>query len=236
MTDAAINLSNVRFDYEDMAMRFDLAVRPGDFLAVIGPSGSGKTTLLNLIAGFEAPVSGRVELDGREVTALPPGMRPVTMLFQDHNLFAHLDVKTNVGLGISPGLKLGPADRERIATALDRVGLTGFEHRLPGQLSGGERQRAALARALVRDKPVLLLDEPFAALGPALRREMLGLVAEIHREKAMTVLIVTHQPEDARHAATRAAFVHQGRILAIDETETLFARADIPELAEYLVV
>ena len=141
-------------------------------------------------------------------------MRPVTMVFQDHNLFAHLDVKTNVGLGISPALKLTPADHERIATALERVGLTGFEHRLPGQLSGGERQRVAIARALVRDKPVLLLDEPFAALGPALRREMLDLVAEIHREKAMTVLIVTHQPEDARHAASRTAFVHQGRILA----------------------
>lgn len=236
MTNAAIKLSDVRFDYEDMAMQFDLAVEPGDFLAIIGPSGSGKTTLLNLIAGFELPAAGCIELDGLDVTALPPGMRQVTMLFQDHNLFAHLDVKTNVGLGISPALKLTPADRERIATALARVGLAGFEHRLPGQLSGGERQRVALARALVRDKPVLLLDEPFAALGPALRREMLDLVAEIHREKAMTVLIVTHQPEDARHAATRTAFVHRGRILAVEETEVLFATTDIPELAEYLVV
>jgi thiamine transport system ATP-binding protein len=236
MTDAAIDLSDVRFDYEDMAMRFDLAVEPGDFLAIIGPSGSGKTTLLNLIAGFEPPASGRIKLGGLDVTALPPGMRPVTMLFQEHNLFAHLDVKTNVGLGISPALKLTPADRERIATALGRVGLTGFEHRLPGQLSGGERQRVALARALVRDKPVLLLDEPFAALGPALRREMLDLVAEIHREKAMTVLIVTHQPDDARHAATHTAFVHRGRVLAMRETEALFATQDIPELTEYLVV
>ncbi|MEN8196474.1 MAG: thiamine ABC transporter ATP-binding protein [Pseudomonadota bacterium] len=236
MTDAAIELSDVRFDYEDMAMRFDLAVEPGDFLAIVGPSGSGKTTLLNLIAGFEPPASGSVKLGGLDVTALPPGMRPVTMLFQDHNLFAHLDVKTNVGLGISPALKLTPADREQIATALDRVGLTGFEHRLPGQLSGGERQRVAIARALVRDKPVLLLDEPFAALGPALRREMLDLVAEIHREKAMTVLIVTHQPDDARHAATHTAFVHRGRVLAMHETEALFATEDIPELTEYLVV
>ena len=236
MTEAAIELLDVRFDYEDMAMRFDLAVAPGDFLAIIGPSGSGKTTLLNLIAGFEPPASGRIELGGLDVTALPPGMRPVTMVFQDHNLFAHLDVKTNVGLGISPALKLTPADRERIATALDRVGLTGFEHRLPGQLSGGERQRVAIARALVRDKPVLLLDEPFAALGPALRREMLDLVAEIRREKAMTVLIVTHQPDDARHAATHTAFVHQGRVLAMRKTKALFATTDIPELTEYLVV
>lgn len=235
MTNAAIKLSDARFDYEDMAMRFDLAVTPGDLLAIIGPSGSGKTTLLNLIAGFETPAGGHIELDGLDVTALPPGMRPVTMLFQDHNLFAHLDVKTNVGLGISPALKLTPADRERIASALGRVGLTGFERRLPGQLSGGERQRVALARALVRDKPILLLDEPFAALGPALRREMLDLVAEIHREKAMTVLIVTHQPEDARHAATHTAFVHRGRVLAMRETEALFTATDIPELTEYLV-
>ena len=235
MTVPAIELSEVRFDYEDMAMRFDLAVKPGCFLAIIGPSGSGKTTLLNLIAGFEPPVSGRIGFDGQDMTASPPGMRPVTMVFQDHNLFSHLDVKTNVGLGISPALKLTPADRERIATALDRVGLTGFEHRLPGQLSGGERQRAAIARALVRDKPVLLLDEPFAALGPALRREMLDLVTEIHRERAMTVLIVSHQPDDARHAATHTAFVHRGRILALRETAALFAATDIPELTEYLV-
>jgi thiamine transport system ATP-binding protein len=132
-------------------------------------------------------------------------------------------------------LKLTGADRDRIASALNRVGLTGFEYRLPGQLSGGERQRVAIARALVREKPVLLLDEPFAALGPALRREMLDLVGEIHREKGMTVLIVSHQPEDARHAAGRTAFVHQGRILALMETEALFGATDIPELTEYLV-
>lgn len=235
MTEPAIELSEVRFDYEDMAMRFDLAVESGRFLAIIGPSGSGKTTLLNLIAGFELPVAGRIGFGGQDMTAAAPGMRPVTMVFQDHNLFAHLDVLTNVGLGISPGLKLTPADRARIATALDRVGLTGFEHRLPGQLSGGERQRVAIARALVRDRPVLLLDEPFAALGPALRREMLDLVAEIHRERAMTVLIVSHQPDDARHAATHTAFVHRGRILALRETNALFAATDIPELTEYLI-
>lgn len=234
MTGAAIELKDVRFDYEDMVMSFDLAVAPGTILAIIGPSGSGKTTLLNLIAGFEAPLSGRIVIGGGDVTALPPARRPVTMVFQEHNLFAHLDVETNIGLGISPALKLGPADRDRVAAALSRVGLAGFEKRLPGQLSGGERQRVAIARALVRDKPVLLLDEPFAALGPALRRDMLDLVAEIRRERAMTVLIVTHQPDDARHVATRTAFVHQGHVLAMRETEALFAATDIPEIGEYL--
>lgn len=234
MMGAAIELKDVRFNYEDMAMSFDLVVEPGTILAVIGPSGSGKSTLLNLIAGFEDPISGRIRIDGSDMTARPPAARPVTMVFQEHNLFAHLDVKTNVGLGISPALKLTPADHHRVAAALGRVGLTGFENRLPGQLSGGERQRVAIARALVRDKPVLLLDEPFAALGPALRRDMLDLVAEIHRERAMTVLLVTHQPDDARHIATHTAFVHRGHILAMRDTEALFAATDIPEIGEYL--
>jgi thiamine transport system ATP-binding protein len=156
------------------------------------------------------------------------------MVFQDHNLFAHLDVATNVGLGISPALRLEPSDRDRVAAALARVGLEDFGQRLPGQLSGGERQRVALARCLVRDRPVLLLDEPFAALGPALRREMLDLIADIHRERAMTVLLVTHQPEDARRIASRTAFVHDGRILAVRPTDDLLGATDIPELREYL--
>jgi thiamine transport system ATP-binding protein len=156
------------------------------------------------------------------------------MVFQEHNEFAHLDVATNVGLGISPALRLKPSDRDRVAAALARVGLEGFGRRLPGQLSGGERQRVALARCLVRDRPVLLLDEPFAALGPALRREMLDLIADIHRERAMTVLLVTHQPEDARRIAARTAFVHDGRILAVRPTDELLGATDIPELSAYL--
>jgi thiamine transport system ATP-binding protein len=217
-----------------MDMAFDLAVPASELTALIGPSGSGKTTILNLIAGFEAAVSGTIRIDRRDVGALPAAERPVTMVFQDHNLFAHLDVATNVGLGISPALRLKPSDRDRVAASLARVGLEGFGRRLPGQLSGGERQRVALARCLVRDRPVLLLDEPFAALGPALRREMLDLIADIHRERAMTVLLVTHQPEDARRIAARTAFVHDGRILAVRPTDELIGATDIPELSAYL--
>jgi thiamine transport system ATP-binding protein len=218
MAGASIELEHVRFRYEDMDMTFDLAVPAGELTALIGPSGSGKTTILNLIAGFEVAVSGAIRIDGLDVGALPAAARPVTMVFQDHNVFAHLDVATNVGLGISPALRLTPSDRDRVAAALARVGLEDFGRRLPGQLSGGERQRVALARCLVRDRPVLLLDEPFAALGPALRREMLDLIADIHSERAMTVLLVTHQPEDARRIAARTAFVHDGRILAVRPT------------------
>jgi thiamine transport system ATP-binding protein len=231
---ARLEVEDLRFRYEDMEMSFTLRVESGEMLAIIGPSGAGKSTLLSLIAGFDRPESGRVRIDGRDVTSLPPAERPVTTLFQDHNLFAHLDVAANVGLGIHPGLRLSAADRDRVHQALKQVGLEGFERRLPGQLSGGERQRVALARSLVRNRPVLLLDEPFAALGPALRREMLDLVDAMRRERGLTVLLVSHHPEDARYAAPRTAFVHDGRILRVDDTERLLSDPSIPELRAYL--
>ena len=122
-------------------MRFDLRVARGECVAVIGPSGAGKSTLLALIAGFEMPESGRILIAGEDVTGLPPARRPVTSLFQEHNLFPHLSAAANVGLGVDPGLRLDDAARARVSAALDQVGLAGFEARLPAQLSGGERQR-----------------------------------------------------------------------------------------------
>ncbi|WP_119459693.1 thiamine ABC transporter ATP-binding protein [Rhodospirillaceae bacterium SYSU D60014] len=231
---AELDIENLTFRYEDMVMSFTLRVESGEMLAIIGPSGAGKSTLLSLIAGFDRPESGRVRIDGRDVTGLSPAARPVTTLFQDHNLFAHLDAAANVGLGIHPGLRLTAADRERVYHALKQVGLDGLERRLPGQLSGGERQRVALARSLVRNRPILLLDEPFAALGPALRREMLDLVDEMRKARGLTVLLVSHHPEDARYAAARTAFVHAGKILAVDETSRLLAGESAPELRAYL--
>jgi thiamine transport system ATP-binding protein len=168
------------------------------------------------------------------MSGVPPAHRPVDMLFQEHNLFPHLSAAANVGLGIRPDLKLTAADRERVSAALARVGLAGFESRLPGQMSGGERQRTAIARCLLRRRPVLLLDEPFASLGPALRRDMLELVCGIQRESGATVLLVTHNPGDARLAATHTAFVLDGRVRACRRTADLFAADDLPELADYL--
>ncbi|NNE22192.1 MAG: thiamine ABC transporter ATP-binding protein [Rhizobiales bacterium] len=234
MSGVGLKLSDVRFAYADWQVQFDMDVAPGWFVAVIGPSGAGKSTLLNLVAGFEQPSSGAILIDGEDVCALPPARRPVTMLFQDHNLFAHLDIHTNVALGISPALKLTAADRDRITAAFDRVGLSGLERRRPGELSGGQRQRAAIARALVRDKPLLLLDEPFAALGPALKNDMLDLVAEIHREGHMTVLMVSHDPQDARRAASHTVFLDEGGVVALDQTKALFARKDLAGLKAYL--
>ncbi len=229
-----VEVEAVTFRFEDMAMDFTLGAKSGACLGILGPSGGGKTTLLNLIAGFETALAGRIVIDGVDVTRLPPARRPVSMLFQEHNLFAHLGVAANVGLGIDPGLRLTSEDRARVAEALARVGLGELAHRLPGQLSGGERQRVALARALVRRRPVLLLDEPFAALGPALRREMLDLVDSLRRQAGLTVLMVSHQPEDARRIAERTAFVFEGRVLAEGPTAAMLDAPPVSELAAYL--
>ena len=229
-----IRLDQVAFRYEDMVMRFDALFERASFTAIIGPSGSGKSTLLNLIAGFETPHSGRVLIGGKDVTAWPPDQRPVNMIFQDNNVFGHLDTWTNVALGLSPGLKLSGEDRARIDTALADVGLQSLMRRKPGELSGGERQRVAIARALVRERPVLLLDEPFAALGPALRREMLDLVTAMQKARQLTVVMVSHQPEDAEYAASHTAFLAAGRIVALRPTADLFAASDIAGLADYL--
>src|SRR5690606_13923148 len=225
MSGASIELRNLVFSYDETRMEFDLSVPASSVIAIMEPSGSGKTTLLNLIAGFEKPVCGKVLIDGRDVTGLEPAERPVSMVFQENNLFAHLSVEDNVGLGRSPSLLLTDADRAYISRALAQTCLAGKERRLPSELSGGERQRVALSRVLVRDRPVLLLDEPFASLGPALRREMLALVRQLHFDHGMTILMVTHHPEDAQLIADRIAFIEAGRIVAFEDTTTMFSRA-----------
>ena len=156
------------------------------------------------------------------------------MVFQDNNLFAHLDVFTNIALGVSASLNLSGGDKALIATSMEETGLSGLGLRLPRELSGGQRQRVAIARALVRDRPVLLLDEPFAALGPALRRDMLRLVSGIHKERGMTVILVSHDPADVKFAATHAAFLDAGRVMANRPVDALFSASDIPGLQGYL--
>ena len=221
---AGVRLDDVAFTYGEAAMFFDAEFAASSITALIGPSGSGKSTLLNLVAGFETPHSGRIVIGGVDVTAAAPAQRPVSMVFQENNLFAHLDIASNVGLGRSPSLRLSPDDRHAIGSALERTGLAGKEKRLPRELSGGERQRVALARVLVRDRPVLLLDEPFASLGPALRDDMLDLLAALHAERGMTILFVTHQPEDARRIARSIAFIENARVAAVGPTAHFFGK------------
>ncbi|MER8386825.1 thiamine ABC transporter ATP-binding protein [Mesorhizobium sp. M0166] len=231
---AAVRLDKVSFSYGETPLTFDVDFPPSEITAIMGPSGSGKSTLLNLVAGFEAPRSGRVLIGGADVSTAPPSARPVSMVFQENNLFAHLSVEQNVGLGRSPSLRLSEADRAAISAALKRVGLSGKESRLPRELSGGERQRVALARVLVRDRPVLLLDEPFASLGPALRDDMLDLVADVHSEQRMTVLFVTHQPDDARRIGQNMVFLDGGTVAATGAAADFFVEAGPEAFRRYI--
>ena len=206
-----LTLEGVVVRQEGFEMTADFAVGTGARVAVIGPSGAGKSTLLNAIAGFQKLTAGRILWDGNEINDLHPGKRPIAMLFQDNNLFPHLSVEQNVGLGIDPGLRLDSQQKQRVREAIARVGLEGFANRKPGKLSGGQQSRAALARVLVQGKSLILLDEPFAALGPALKDEMLDLVAELAGETGATVLMVSHDPGDAERFADQAVMVTDGR-------------------------
>lgn len=210
------------FAQEGFRLSADWRLPPGTCASVIGPSGAGKSTLLAGIAGFVPCVAGAVLWDG---TPLPdrPDARPIAMLFQDHNLFPHLSVAQNVALGIKPSLRITAAERALIDTALADVGLAGFAARRPGALSGGQQSRAALARVLVQARPLILLDEPFAALGPALRAEMLGLVREVAARLGATLLMVTHDISDARRLGGQAVFVEGGVAAAPVPVEALLA-------------
>lgn len=193
-------------------MQYDLCLEVGEWCAVIGPSGAGKSTLLNLIGGFLPALSGDITWNDQSILGLAPASRPVTSLFQDHNLFAHLSVEANVGLGLHPGLKLDPEMVDQVQQALASVGLAARGRALPAQLSGGERQRVGLARALVRKRPVLLLDEPLSQLDPGLRAQMAALIGELVRAHAITALMVLHTPADAAGLVDSFAFVENGRI------------------------
>ena len=232
----AIQLQSVGLKLGHRDFDFDLGIERGVVTAVAGASGSGKSTLLNLIAGFEQPQVGRVLIDGQDVTDLPPARRPISLVFQDNNLFAHLDLFTNIGLGSHPAMRLAPGDRLTVSRALERVGLAGFERRLPGSLSGGERQRAAFARALVRRKPVLLLDEPFAALDPGLRSSMADLLIDLHRDSVPTIVLVTHDPRDIERLADRVIFLDQGRVIVDAPTAEFWNKTGLDPVARFLGV
>lgn len=228
-----LELDAIAARWGDFCLSAELSLPRGARAAVIGPSGAGKSTLLSVIAGFLAPDTGRILWDGRDLTPLPPGARPVGVIFQDQNLFPHLTAAENVALGLKPSLRLTADENDRVEGALERVGLAGLGGRRPGALSGGQQSRVALARMLLMARPVVLLDEPFAALGPALRAEMLDLVAALAEETGATLMMVTHEPGDARRIASHAIFIEEGRVGPPVPVDRFFA--DPPEgFARYI--
>ncbi len=216
-----LTLTDVTWLYQHLPMRFTLSVRQGELIAVLGPSGAGKSTLLNLVAGFLQPANGRITIEGQDHTHTPPAARPVSMLFQENNLFTHLTVRQNIGLGMHPGLRLNAGQQQKLSDIAAQMGIGDLLARLPGELSGGQRQRVALARCLVREQPILLLDEPFSALDPALRQEMLLLVKEVCERQGLTMLMVSHSVEDAVRIAPRSVVIADGRIAWDGDTEQL---------------
>ncbi|MFK7874862.1 MAG: ATP-binding cassette domain-containing protein [Paracoccaceae bacterium] len=216
-----LDLQHVEFSIGSFALRAHWALKPGAHLAVIGPSGAGKSTLLAGIAGFTDQASGRC-LWNAGILSDRPDKRPVAMLFQDHNLFPHLSVSQNVGLGLQPTTRLTQAEQNKIDAALQNVGLDGLGKRRPAQLSGGQQSRVALARVLVMARPIILLDEPFSALGPAQRAQMLNLVKSVANQLDALLIMVTHDPGEARALGGFACFVENGVAHPPVEAETFF--------------
>ncbi|MEM8787451.1 MAG: ATP-binding cassette domain-containing protein [Pseudomonadota bacterium] len=227
-----MRFDDVALPRQGVTFRADVTLPAGRSVALIGPSGAGKSTALALIAGFERPASGRILLEQHDVAGQAPADRPVTMLFQDNNLFPHLTLMQNAALGLRPTARLSAAEQAQVAQSLAAVGLDGLATARPGQLSGGQQSRAALARALLRARPILLLDEPFAALGPAQRLQMFTLVEDIRRAHAMTLVLVTHDPAEAARA-DMICFVEGGILYPPRPSGDLLADPP-PGLREYL--
>jgi thiamine transport system ATP-binding protein len=229
-----INFSQVNYHYQQQHFAFDLQVEQGSLVAILGPSGAGKSTLLNLLAGFIAPMQGDIKINGSSIVTQAPHQRPISILFQDNNLFAHLTAYQNIGLGLHPGLKLDVHQKQLIHTISEQVEVDKLLQRLPEQLSGGQQQRVALARCFVQKKPILLLDEPFSALDPILRVAMLERVRELAKQQNVTVLMVTHHLSDALAVASHFVFIDQGNASEVESIEQLTRSHSNPHLAQFM--
>jgi putative spermidine/putrescine transport system ATP-binding protein len=200
----------------------DLAVEPGEFFALLGPSGSGKSTLLGTVAGFVPPSGGRIRVDGRDITGVPPYQRNIGMVFQNYTLFPHMTVSDNIAFPLRMRKVPRSEIAERVRRMLAMVRLPGMADRAPGQLSGGQQQRVALARAAVYDPPLLLMDEPLGALDKNLREEMQDEIKQFHRAVGATVLYVTHDQAEAASMADRIAILNHGRIVQLGRPRELY--------------
>ena len=203
---------NFSFEENYLAISANLSLESDKIYAIIGPSGAGKSTFLNLIAGFSEISSGSILWNEQEISDLPPSKRNISILFQDNNLFPHLSVWRNLALAVSHWPKISNDDEAKLHSVISEVGIRGLENRKPSQLSGGQQSRVALARVLLQKNKILLLDEPFAALGPSLKDQMLELIEKIARNRGLLVLMVTHDPADANKIASQTIVVKNNKV------------------------
>ena len=195
-----LKLTDITWLYHHLPMRFSLTVERGEQVAILGPSGAGKSTLLNLIAGFLTPASGLLTIDGVDHTTTPPSRRPVSMLFQENNLFSHLTVAQNIGLGLNPGLKLNAAQQKKMHAIAHQMGIDNLMARLPGELSGGQQQRVAIGRALITRPSLILADEPTGNLDSQNSSEVIALLKETSKKYEQTIIMITHNRSIAQTA------------------------------------
>jgi spermidine/putrescine transport system ATP-binding protein len=223
-----------RFGDQVAVDRINLEVRPGEFFSLLGPSGCGKTTTLRMIGGFEQPTSGLIELQGQDVTWLPPFKRNVNTVFQNYALFPHLSIFENVAFGLRRKGVKGPEVKSRVTEMLHLVELPGYETRKPTQISGGQAQRVALARALINSPAVLLLDEPLGALDLKLRKQMQVELKRIQQEVGITFIYVTHDQEEAMTMSDRIAVMNKGHYEQLGDPESLYERPTTRFVAGFL--
>ncbi|NTJ63164.1 ABC transporter ATP-binding protein [Agrobacterium rhizogenes] len=232
-------LSKIQKRYGDVwaVKETDLEIEPGEFVSIVGPSGSGKTSLLTMIAGFEAPTAGTIRIDDKDVTLLPPNRRDIGMVFQKYALFPHLTVGQNIAFPLKMRRVLPAAARAaRVEEILQLVQLSDHCDRYPHQLSGGQQQRVAVARALVFDPPVILMDEPLGALDKKLRETMQFELKRLQRRLGATVIYVTHDQDEALAMSDRVAVMRQGDLQQIDTPADLYKRPANPFVADFIGV
>ena len=224
---------NFSFEENYLAISANLSLESDKIYAIIGPSGAGKSTFLNLISGFSEISSGSILWNEQEISDLPPSKRNISILFQDNNLFPHLSVWRNLALAVSHWPKISNDDEAKLHSVISEVGIRGLENRKPSQLSGGQQSRVALARVLLQKNKILLLDEPFAALGPSLKDQMLELIEKIARNRGLLVLMVTHDPADANKIASETIVVKNNKVHPPLNTDKALDPINGP-LADYL--
>ena len=232
----ALKLLNINKSYADVSALLDikLEINDGEFFSLLGPSGSGKTTCLKVIAGFELPDTGQIELFGKDVSSIPPFKRDVNTVFQDYALFPHMNVKDNVAYSLK--IKKTPLDQQEILIneILSTVKLIGYESRKPSELSGGQRQRVALARSLINKPKVLLLDEPLGALDLKLREQMQIELKNLQRQFQITFIYVTHDQQEAMRMSDRIAIFNEGRIEQIDTPKNIYNKPKSAFVADFI--